>query len=33
MKNEILRQAQVTERNDQDDKLIEYLICKQWNIF
>lgn len=33
MKNEILRQAQVTERNDQDDKLIEYLIFKQWNIF
>lgn len=33
MKNEILRQAQVTGRNDQDDKLIEYLIFKQWNIF
>lgn len=33
MKNEILRQAQDTERNDQDDKLIEYLIFKQWNIF
>ena len=33
MKMRSFDKLRMTGRNDQNDKLIEYLIFKQWNIF